>query len=92
VSDLLSGVPTGFRVTTRLPCQDLWLSTIWSINTFRLPTHQVNALLMQPGVCKTTDCPRFGSGVMVRFIKILLTIFCFFCSNPNGLSFSNRFY
>jgi hypothetical protein len=62
--DLLSVNPIVFPVATRLPCRDLGLSTIWSINTFRLPTHQVNALLMQPGVCKTADCPRFGSGVI----------------------------
>jgi di/tricarboxylate transporter len=45
-----------------------------SINTFILPTHQVNALIMQPGGYKTSDYLRVGSGVMVLFIVILMTM------------------
>ena len=50
-----------------------------STNTFMLPTtHQVNALTMQPGGYKTTDYMRFGSGVMVLFIVILMTMITLF--------------
>jgi di/tricarboxylate transporter len=45
---------------------------IASINTFMLPTHQVNALIMQPGGYKTTDYMRVGSGMMVMFLGILM--------------------
>ncbi len=47
---------------------------IASINTFILPTHQVNALIMQPGGYKTTDYMRVGSGMMILFLVILMTM------------------
>lgn len=49
-----------------------------SINTFILPTHQVNALIMQPGGYKTTDYIRVGSGFMLLFIVILMTMLAVF--------------
>ena len=45
-----------------------------SINTFILPTHQVNALIMQPGGYQTTDYIRVGSGFMLLFLVILMTM------------------
>ncbi len=51
---------------------------ISSINTFILPTHQVNALIMQPGGYKTSDYMRVGSGVMVLFIVILMAMLALF--------------
>lgn len=45
-----------------------------SINTFILPTHQVNALIMQPGGYTTTDYIRVGSGFMLLFFVILMTM------------------
>ncbi len=51
---------------------------IASINTFILPTHQVNALIMQPGGYKTTDYMRVGSGMMVLFLVILMTMLAIF--------------
>ncbi len=47
---------------------------IASINTFILPTHQVNALIMQPGGYKTSDYIRVGSGFMLLFVVILMTM------------------
>ena len=47
---------------------------IASINTFILPTHQVNALIMQPGGYRTTDYMRVGSGFMAMFLLILMTM------------------
>ncbi len=49
-----------------------------STNTFMLPTHQVSAMIMQPGGYKTTDYLRVGSGVMVLFIVILMTMITLF--------------
>jgi len=51
---------------------------IASINTFILPTHQVNALIMQPGGYKTTDYMRVGSGMMVLFMVILMSMLFLF--------------
>ncbi len=49
-----------------------------SINTFILPTHQVNALIMQPGGYKTSDYMRVGSGLMLLFLVILMGMLHFF--------------
>ena len=51
---------------------------IASINTFILPTHQVNALIMQPGGYKTIDYMRVGSGLMVLFLVILMAMLALF--------------
>ena len=51
---------------------------ISSINTFILPTHQVNALIMQPGGYKTSDYMRVGSGMMVLFLAILMAMLAIF--------------
>jgi len=47
-------------------------------NTFILSTHQINALLMQPGGYKTADYMRVGSGLMVLFLVILMTMLVLF--------------
>jgi di/tricarboxylate transporter len=44
-----------------------------SINTFILPTHQVKALIMQPGGYKINGFIRVGSGFMLLFLVILIT-------------------
>ena len=41
-------------------------------NSFLLPTHQVNALLMGPGRYKTIDYMRAGAGMTVIFILVLI--------------------
>lgn len=51
---------------------------ISSINTFILPTHQVNALIMQPGGYRTSDYMRVGSGMMVLFLVILMVMLAMF--------------
>jgi di/tricarboxylate transporter len=51
---------------------------IASINSFILPTHQVNALIMQPGGYTTTDYMRVGSGFMVMFLAILMGMLALF--------------
>lgn len=51
---------------------------IASINTFMLPTHQVNALIMQPGGYETKDYIRVGSGFMLLFLVVLMAMLFFF--------------
>lgn len=41
-------------------------------NTFILPTHQVNALIMRPGGYRTKDYMKAGAGVTVLFTLILV--------------------
>jgi di/tricarboxylate transporter len=43
-------------------------------NTFVLPTHQVNALIMRPGGYRTLDYIRAGSGMTIIFLVVLLTM------------------
>ncbi len=41
-------------------------------NTFVLPTHQVNALIMRPGGYKTTDYAKAGFGMTLLFLAVLI--------------------
>ncbi len=41
-------------------------------NTFVIPTHQVNALIMRPGGYRTVDYLRAGGGMTVLFVVILM--------------------
>jgi di/tricarboxylate transporter len=41
-------------------------------NTFILPTHQVNALIMRPGGYKTRDYIRAGLGMSVLYTGVLM--------------------
>ncbi len=47
-------------------------------NTFILPTHQVNALVMRPGGYKTVDYVRAGTGMTILFLVVLLTMLYLF--------------
>ncbi len=40
-------------------------------NTFILPTHQVNALIMRPGNYKTTDYIKAGTGMTIIYLAIM---------------------
>ena len=70
-------VPIAMNLASQVGCDPRiagMVVAIASINTFMLPTHQVNALIMQPGGYKTTDYMRVGSGMMVLFLVILMTM------------------
>ncbi len=41
-------------------------------NTFVIPTHQVNALIMRPGGYRTIDYVRAGGGMTILFIIVLM--------------------
>jgi di/tricarboxylate transporter len=47
-------------------------------NTFVLPTHQVNALIMRPGGYRTVDYAKAGVIMTVLFLAVELTILYFF--------------
>ncbi len=47
-------------------------------NTFVLPTHQVNALIMRPGSYRTVDYARAGAGMTVLFLAVELAVLYFF--------------
>jgi di/tricarboxylate transporter len=47
-------------------------------NTFVLPTHQVNALIMRPGGYRTVDYAKAGAIMTALFLAVELTILYFF--------------
>lgn len=47
-------------------------------NTFVLPTHQVNALIMRPGGFRTVDYAKAGAAMTVLFLAVELTVIYFF--------------
>ncbi|MFO7860866.1 MAG: SLC13 family permease [Desulfosalsimonas sp.] len=47
-------------------------------NTFVLPTHQVNALIMRPGSYRTVDYAKAGAGMTVLFLAVELAVLYFF--------------
>jgi len=54
------------------------LVAVAASNTFVLPTHQVNALIMRPGGYKVIDYVRAGSGMTILYIGVVMTIMYFF--------------
>jgi len=54
------------------------LVAVMASNTFVLPTHQVNALIMRPGGYKVKDYVRAGSGMTILYIGVVMTILYFF--------------
>ena len=47
-------------------------------NTFILPTHQVNALIMRPGGYRTVDYTKAGAVMTVVFLAVMLTVIYLF--------------
>jgi di/tricarboxylate transporter len=47
-------------------------------NTFILPTHQVNALIMRPGGYRTVDYTKAGAVMTIIFLAVELTVIYFF--------------
>ncbi|MBW2070956.1 MAG: SLC13 family permease [Deltaproteobacteria bacterium] len=56
-------------------CMNMGLS---ASNTFVLPTHQVNALIMRPGGYRTIDYTKAGAVMTVIFLVVMLTVIYFF--------------
>ena len=47
-------------------------------NTFVLPTHQVNALIMRPGGYRTIDYAKAGAVMTLIFLAVMLTVISLF--------------
>jgi di/tricarboxylate transporter len=47
-------------------------------NTFVLPTHQVNALIMRPGGYKPADFVKAGTGMTLIYIVVVITMLFFY--------------
>jgi di/tricarboxylate transporter len=47
-------------------------------NTFVLPTHQVNALIMRPGGYRTVDYFKAGTGMTVLYLVVMMAMIYFF--------------
>ena len=54
------------------------LAAICTSNSFILPTHQVNALLMSPGGYRNADYFRAGGGMTLIFLIVVVIMFYFF--------------
>lgn len=54
------------------------LVAVAASNTFVLPTHQVNALVMRPGGYKIKDFIRAGSGMTLIYITVVMVLMVFF--------------
>ena len=47
-------------------------------NTFVLPTHQVNALIMRPGGYKPSDYVKAGTGMTIIYIAVVIAMLYFY--------------
>ncbi len=47
-------------------------------NTFVLPTHQVNALIMRPGGYKPADYVKAGTGMTIIYISVMIAMLYFY--------------
>ena len=54
------------------------LVAVAASNTFLLPTHQVNALIMRPGGYKVKDYVKAGVGMTLLFIIVVMAMLTFF--------------
>ncbi len=60
------------------PAMAALLVAVAASNTFILPTHQVNALVMRPGGYKIKDFIRAGSGMTLIYITVVMILMVFF--------------
>jgi di/tricarboxylate transporter len=54
------------------------LAAVCAANSFILPTHQVNALLMSAGGYRNSDYFKAGSGITLTFLIVVVIVFYFF--------------
>ena len=69
------GMATTAGVDPRMAALVVGLS---ASNTFVLPTHQVNALIMRPGRYRTADYAKAGAGMTLIFLVVELTVIYLF--------------
>jgi di/tricarboxylate transporter len=51
------------------------MAAVCAANSFVLPTHQVNAMLMSAGGYRNIDYLKAGSGLTVLFLAVVVTLF-----------------
>lgn len=74
-------IPLAMNMATQCgadPRMAALLVAIAASNTFVLPTHQVNALIMKPGGYHVKDYVRAGTGMTIIFIIVVMSIMYFF--------------
>jgi di/tricarboxylate transporter len=54
------------------------MAAVCAANSFLIPTHQVNALLMSPGGYRNADYLKAGSGMTLIFLVIVILFFYHF--------------
>jgi di/tricarboxylate transporter len=54
------------------------MAAVCTANSFMLPTHQVNALMMSAGGYRNADYIRAGSGMTAIFILVAVIVFTLF--------------
>jgi len=74
-------VPLGMAMAIQVECDPRLAAMVVALsasNTFVLPTHQVNALIMRPGGYQTTDYIRAGTGMTILFLVVLIAMLLLF--------------
>lgn len=74
-------IPLAMNMTASIgadPAVAALVVAVSASNTFVLPTHQVNALIMRPGGYKTKDYMRVGFGMSVLYVGVLMLCINFF--------------
>ena len=74
-------VPLGMAMAIQVDCDPRLAAMVVALaasNTFVLPTHQVNALIMRPGGYQTTDYVRAGAGMTILFLVVLIAMLSLF--------------
>ncbi len=69
-------VPLAMNMAASLAMNPMTAAIVVAVsasNTFVLPTHQVNALIMQPGGYRTRDYMRVGAGVTVLYTVVAIS-------------------
>ena len=67
-------VPLSMSMAVEVGCDPRLAAMVVAIsasNTFMLPTHQVNALVMRPGGYQTMDYVKTGTGMTIIFLLVL---------------------
>jgi di/tricarboxylate transporter len=74
-------VPLAMSMAVEMGCDPRLAAMVVAIaasNTFVLPTHQVNALVMRPGGYQTMDYVKTGTGMTILFLLVLTLMLVFF--------------
>nr|WP_321466593.1 SLC13 family permease [uncultured Desulfobulbus sp.] len=74
-------VPLAMSMAVEVGCDPRLAAMVVALsasNTFVLPTHQVNALVMRPGGYQTMDYVKTGTGMTIIFLAVLILMVMLF--------------